>query len=148
MPTSDPEVDDRVYAPSVRLGQFAVEAGEFAGQRGDLLAEPVGVLACGGFAVGDQVEDGGEVHRCRQEGVLVPVSRRTMFAVDAHRVRDTEDSGRLSYSRTRRRCSIRVPLTCSTIHRLRIGTNPGRVSDRLTTSTSTRGRRRAGPGPA
>lgn len=55
----------------------------FAGERGDLFAMPVGVLACDGFAFGDRVESGGEVHQCRQDTVLVPVSRWTIFAIDA-----------------------------------------------------------------
>jgi hypothetical protein len=56
----------------------------------------------------------------------VPVSRRTRFAVEAQNVRETEDAGRDSYSRTRRRCSIRVPLVCSTTQRraLGLGTAP------------------------
>jgi hypothetical protein len=55
--------------------------------------------------------------------VLVAVSRRTGLATEAHSVRDTDDSGRLSYSRTSRRCGINVPLTCSTTHRIATGTN-------------------------
>jgi len=38
----------------------------------------------------------------RQMGVVVPVSRRTRFAVDAQSVRDTDEAGLLSYSRTSR----------------------------------------------
>jgi hypothetical protein len=44
-------------------------------------------------------------------------------------VRDTADAGRLSYSRTRRRSSISVPLACSTTHLFATGTNPGPVNE-------------------
>lgn len=67
---------------------------------------------CGTF--GDQFQDRRLVcdrcHVSRQDPVAVPVDRRTRFAVEAHHVRDTDEAGRLSYSRTRGRCSIRVPL--------------------------------------
>jgi hypothetical protein len=45
----------------------------------------------------------------RQDRVVVPVSRRTRFAVEAHKVCDTDEAGLDSYSRTSRRCSISVP---------------------------------------
>ena len=53
--------------------------------------------------------------------MLVPVSRRTRLAAEAHGVRETDESGRLSYARTGRRCSIKVSLTCSTTHRFALG---------------------------
>ncbi|MDX2824552.1 hypothetical protein PV416_26505 [Streptomyces ipomoeae] len=47
----------------------------------------------------------------------MPVNRRMRLAAEAQRVPHTDDSGRLSYSWTRRRCGIIVPLVCSTTHR-------------------------------
>lgn len=65
---------------------------------------------------------------------LVSVNGRTMGCYRDHNVRESDDSGRISYSRTRRRRSISVPNVRSASHRFLTGTNPGAVSDRLTPS--------------
>jgi hypothetical protein len=76
------------------------------------------------------------LYAARQDGVVVSVSRRTRLAVEAQKLRATDEAGLLSYSRVNRRCSISVPWVCSTTHRRVTGTNPGLVSVRLTCSTS------------
>ena len=65
---------------------------------------------------------------------LKPWCRSTHGCCRDHNVRESDDSGRISYSRTRRRRSISVPNVRSASHRFLTGTNPGAVSDRLTPS--------------
>lgn len=52
-------------------------------------------------------------------------------------MREAEVSGRWSYSRARRRCSISVPFACSTTHRFGCGTKPLPWSAGLRRTTST-----------
>jgi len=75
-------------------------AASFAGEFGHLLAQIVAGGFRGGITSGDQVEDRGRVHAgSRQDGVLVSVNLRTRLAAEAHRVRDTDDSGGRSCGR-------------------------------------------------
>jgi hypothetical protein len=84
-----------------QLGQFSLQRSQRLGEGADLLAELVRGQARDSLAGGDHLQDRCRFHVARQLGVVVPDTRRTRFAVDAHQVCDTLEDSWISSDRFR-----------------------------------------------